>query len=135
MAPERKGCIISTASACTSIAELSTPAYAVSKYGILGLSKRLEAELGKFGIRVNCVSPYAVINSIPGLSEEQAAKAEAASSAMGNLKGQVLRAEGVAQAALYLASDEANYVTGLNLVVDGGFSVLNPTLIMAHGRL
>ncbi|XP_031288201.1 tropinone reductase-like 1 [Pistacia vera] len=147
MAPQRKGCIIFTASlstpactsiaglstpACTSIAGLSTPAYAVSKYGILGLAKSLAAELGGCGIRVNCVSPYAVMNSIQGLSEVEVAKGEAIMSAIGNLKGQVLRAEGVAQAALYLASDEANYVSGLNLVVDGGFSIVNPTLIMAR---
>ncbi|KAJ0088276.1 hypothetical protein Patl1_32659 [Pistacia atlantica] len=135
MALQRKGCIIFTASACTSIAGLSTPAYAVSKYGILGLAKSLAAELGGCGIRVNCVSPYAVMNSIQGLSEVEVAKGEAIMSAIGNLKGQVLRAEGVAQAALYLASDEANYVSGLNLVVDGGFSIVNPTLIMARDRL
>ena len=37
----------------------------------------------------------------------------------------------MARAALYLASDEANYVSGLNLVVDGGFSVVNPTMMKA----
>ncbi|KAJ1412526.1 Short-chain dehydrogenase/reductase SDR [Sesbania bispinosa] len=44
-----------------------------------------------------------------------------------NLKGIVLKARHIAEAALYLASDEAIYVSGHNLVVDGGFSVVNPT--------
>ena len=43
-----------------------------------------------------------------------------------NLKGHVLKAKDVSKAALCLASDEAQYVSGLNLVVDGGSSIVNP---------
>lgn len=39
-----------------------------------------------------------------------------------------MKAEDIAEAALYLASDDAKYVSGLNLVVDGGYSITNPTL-------
>uniref|UniRef100_UPI003624AC75 Borneoldehydrogenase n=1 Tax=synthetic construct TaxID=32630 RepID=UPI003624AC75 len=131
MVPQKKGCILFTASACTAIAGLSTHAYAVSKYGIVGLAKNLAAELGQHGIRVNCVSPYGVVTGIGGVSEVDVAVVEAMLSEVGNLKGQILKAEGVAKAALYLASDEANYVSGLNLVVDGGFSVVNPTMMKA----
>ena len=45
------------------------------------------------------------------------------------LKGQVLNVEDVARAALYLASDEANNISGLNLLVDGRYSVLNPNMM------
>ncbi|XP_057981333.1 tropinone reductase-like 1 [Malania oleifera] len=130
MIPQGKGCILFTSSACTSIAGISTHAYAASKYGIWGLARNLAAEVGRFGIRVNCVSPYAVMTGIAsaGMSEAEVAKVEAVLSEAGNLKGEVLKAEGVAQAALYLASDEAYYVSGMNLVVDGGFSVVNPSM-------
>lgn len=55
-------------------------------------------------------------------------------SATGNLKGQVLKADGVAKSALSLfgqCRDEANYVSGGNLVLDCGFSVVNPTIMGA----
>ncbi|XP_022766071.1 tropinone reductase-like 1 [Durio zibethinus] len=129
MIPHHKGCILFTASACTSIAGLSSHSYAATKYAILGLAKNLTAELGKYGIRVNCISPYAVVTSVPGITEEQRSKVEQKLSNMGNLKGEILKPECVAMAALYLASDEAYYVSGLNLLVDGGFSVVNPTMI------
>ncbi|KAK9289997.1 hypothetical protein L1049_008159 [Liquidambar formosana] len=137
MVPERKGSILFTGSACTAIAGISTHSYAASKYGILGLAKNLAAELGQYGLRVNCVSPYAVMTGIgkSHVSEDEIAKVEVSLSEMGNLKGQILKADSVAQAALYLASDEANYVSGLNLVVDGGFSVVNPTIMKAFNLL
>ncbi|KAA8516780.1 hypothetical protein F0562_017110 [Nyssa sinensis] len=134
MVPQQKGCILFTASACASIAGLSTHCYAVSKYGILGLTKNLAAELGQYSIRVNCVSPYAVRTGMMEMAGNPA-EAEVMMSQMGNLKGKILKAEDVARAALYLASDEASYISGLNLLVDGGFSVVNPTLIRALGLI
>ncbi|XP_050243690.1 tropinone reductase-like 1 [Quercus robur] len=133
MVPQCKGVILFTASACTSIAGLSTHSYAASKYAILGLAKNLASELGQYGIRVNCVSPYAVLTGMnsKGLHEDVVAAAEVRATKMGNLQGQVLKPEGIARAALYLASDESNFVSGLNLVVDGGFSVVNPTMLKA----
>ncbi|KAB1212332.1 Tropinone reductase-like 1 [Morella rubra] len=132
MVPQRKGCILFTTSAATSIAGLSSHAYAASKCGVQGLVRNLTAELGQHGIRVNCVSPYAVVTGMPIFDFETAhvdpAQMEMALSGIGNLQGQILKAEGVAKAALYLASDEANYVSGLNLLVDGGYSVVNPSM-------
>lgn len=133
MVAQRKGVILFTASACTSIAGLSTHSYAASKYAIWGLARNLASELGQYGIRVNCVSPYAVLTGInsKGMPEDAVAQAEARVSGLGNLHGEILKPEGIARAALYLASDESNYVSGLNLVVDGGFSVVNPTMLKA----
>lgn len=129
MIPQRKGCILFTGSACSSIAGLSTHCYAATKYAIMGLAKNLTPDLGQYGIRVNCISPYGVVTGVPGITEEQRFKVEQKLSSMGNLKGEILKPECVARAALYLASEEANYVSGLNLLVDGGFSVVNPTML------
>jgi NAD(P)-dependent dehydrogenase (short-subunit alcohol dehydrogenase family) len=134
MVPRRKGVILFTGSACTSIAGLSTHSYAASKYAIWGLARNLALELGQHGVRVNCVSPFAVLTGMTakGIHEDAIAQLEVAVSGMGNLKGEVLKPEDIARAALFLASDEANFVSGLNLVVDGGFSVVNPSMLMAH---
>ncbi|KAJ8899116.1 hypothetical protein K2173_010498 [Erythroxylum novogranatense] len=135
MKPQGKGCILFTASACTSIAGLSSHAYAASKSGICGLAKNLTPELGQYGIRVNCISPYGLVSGMSRVScEAEREKVEATLSGMGTLRGEVLRTDGIAKAALFLASDEAYYVSGINLVVDGGFSVVNPTMIANRNR-
>ncbi|KAL6008382.1 hypothetical protein ACLOJK_033891 [Asimina triloba] len=127
------GSILFTASAAASTAIWPEHGYVVSKWGVVGLTKNLAMELGQFGIRVNCISPYIVATRItqgiipnsddPRVSEKLASDAA-------NLKGVTLKADDIAQAALYLASDESRYVSSLNLVVDGGFSVTNPSLAM-----
>ncbi|XP_073052511.1 (+)-borneol dehydrogenase 1-like isoform X2 [Primulina eburnea] len=134
MVPNKKGCILFTASSTTKIAGIATHSYAVSKYGIVGLTNNLAAELGSHGIRVNCISPFGVLTGSDH-SEEKVRQFEAFMGAVGNLKGGVLRAEDIAKAALYLASDEASYVSGMNLVVDGGYSVVNPTLMRATSMM
>ncbi|KAF2289678.1 hypothetical protein GH714_037899 [Hevea brasiliensis] len=128
---ERKGCILFTASVCTAIAGLSTHSYAAAKCGIWGLARNLASELGEYSIRVNCISPYGVVTGMTPITDaSQVPMVEEILSKAGNLQGQTLRVDGIAKAALYLASDDAYYVSGLNLVVDGGFSTVNPTIIL-----
>ncbi|GLJ48283.1 hypothetical protein SUGI_1019330 [Cryptomeria japonica] len=133
MIPAKKGCIISTASVSAVLGGGMSYAYTASKHAIVGLSKSGAAELGKFGIRVNCVSPSIVATHMAvKLMEENTCSVEGEGRAMveewansvGNLKGVTLKEDDIAQAAMYLASDEAKYVSGLNLVVDGGFTVV-----------
>ncbi|KAG9441896.1 hypothetical protein H6P81_017750 [Aristolochia fimbriata] len=137
MVPRKQGCILFTGSATASIACMPEHAYVASKRGILGLAQNLAAELGEFGIRVNCVSPYVVgtnINKDQGPIPDPQEFAKFMSE-VGNLKGAYLQPRDVAQAALYLASDEAGYISGLNLLVDGGFTAANPSLMMAISQL
>lgn len=137
MVPRRRGCILFTGSATAATACMNEHAYVASKRAIVGLAQNISAELGQFGIRVNCVSPYALATPMakPQGSDYDPAEYEKFMSEAGNLKGVVLKVEDVARAALFLASDEANYVSGVNLVVDGGFSVANPSVTIAFNNL
>ncbi|CAI0556172.1 unnamed protein product [Linum tenue] len=96
--------------------------YTASKHAVVGLVKNLCVELGGFGIRVNCISPFAVATPLTEESMGLDEKAfEEMFSTMGNLKGVVLKSKDVAEVALNLVSDESRYLSGLNLLVDGGF--------------
>ncbi|XP_062109785.1 secoisolariciresinol dehydrogenase-like [Humulus lupulus] len=125
------GSIISTGSVSSCLGGTASHAYTCSKHAVVGLTRNAAVELGQFGIRVNCVSPYGVatpkIKNYLGLSEEGV---ESMFGAVANLKHVTLKAEDIANAALFLASEEGRYVSGLNLIVDGGFSVVNPSFTM-----
>jgi NAD(P)-dependent dehydrogenase (short-subunit alcohol dehydrogenase family) len=130
MIPARRGSIISMASVA-SVDPCATPvAYTCSKHAILGLTRSAAIELGQFGIRVNCVSPYAVGTPLAvqafGMDEKEV---DSMMEKHAVLKGVQLKTEDVAEAVMYLGSDESGYVSGLNLLVDGAFSVAN----QSHG--
>lgn len=120
-----RGSLICTASVSASLGGTGPHAYSVSKHALVGLVRTACSELGAHGIRVNCVSPYGVATPLScraySLRPEEV---EANSAAAANLKGVTLKARHVAEAALFLASDESEYVSGHNLVVDGGFTVV-----------
>ncbi|KAL2511038.1 Xanthoxin dehydrogenase [Abeliophyllum distichum] len=124
MIPNRSGTIITTASICSTIGGVASHAYTSSKHGALGLTRNIAVELGKYGIRVNCVSPYLVATSL--VKDFFESDDERCDGVYSNLKGVVLKPEDVAEAVLFLASDESKYVSGHNLVVDGGFTIVNP---------
>ncbi|GLJ48290.1 hypothetical protein SUGI_1019400 [Cryptomeria japonica] len=119
MIPAKKGCIISTTSVVGVLGGTTSIAYTASKHAIVGLSKSGAAELGKFGIKVNCVSlsriaTHMVVKYMQnGSSGEGKGRTmvEEWANTVGNLKGVTLKVEDIAQAALYLANDEGRYVS------------------------
>lgn len=135
MIPLKKGTIISLCSVASVIGGIGPHAYVGSKHAVLGLCKNVAAELGKYGIRVNCVSPYGVATglALAHLPEDQRtddalAGFRAFTGKNANLQGVELTSTDVANSVLFLASDEARYVSGANLMVDGGFTCSNHSL-------
>ncbi|CAN1144190.1 Short chain aldehyde dehydrogenase 1 [Linum perenne] len=116
------GAILLTGSAAAVSQGICPHVYTASKHAVVGLMRNLCVELGGSGIRVNCISPSEVATpaalEVTGFGD--AAEFEAAFAEAANLKGKVLKAEDVAAAALNLVSDECGYISGVNLVVDGG---------------
>ncbi|RVW41571.1 Short-chain dehydrogenase reductase 3b [Vitis vinifera] len=84
------------------------------------------SELGAYGIRVNCVSPFGTATPLSCRAYNlEPSEVEANILALSNLKGIVLKARHIAEAAVFLASDESAYISGHNLAIDGGFTVVN----------
>ncbi|CAN0847626.1 (+)-borneol dehydrogenase 1 [Linum grandiflorum] len=114
MIPEKRGSIVFTASYVTASFGDAGHAYTASKQAVVGLMKNLSVELGAHGIRVNSVSPFATGVTDPKIITDGV-------TARVGLGGAILEADDLAEAALYLASEESKFVSGLNLLVDGGF--------------
>ncbi|KAI3943023.1 hypothetical protein MKW92_007649 [Papaver armeniacum] len=128
MVPAKKGCIIFTCSLASVVAGETSNAYTMSKHAVLGLTKNLCVELGEYGIRVNCISPFVIVTPmVSGGGGIEADSLEKVVHDSANLKGTILKTDDVAEAAVYLSSDESKYVSGLNLVIDGGYSTTNPS--------
>ncbi|KAH9605508.1 hypothetical protein KSS87_004677 [Heliosperma pusillum] len=128
MIPTKQGSIITTSSTCSILGGGATYAYTSSKHGVVGLMKNAAVELGNYGIRVNCVAPHLI--STPMTRSFLNMKDEEFSNFYSNMKGQSCKVEDVAQTALFLASDDSKFISGHNLVVDGGFSIMNPGFCM-----
>ncbi len=114
------GTIVNNASIAGVIALPGTSIYAASKHAVVGMSKAVAQEFGTAGIRVNVVGPGGVdtemLDRFTGSSEGKEAMAQM------HPIGRIGRADEIANAVIWLSSDESSFVTGHTLLVDGGFT-------------
>jgi len=118
-----RGCIVSMSSVNGYFVEPSCAGYCATKAAIIGLTKAMAIDHGHEGIRVNCICPgYIDAGLAEGYFQSQPDPAQARIDA-GKLHAlwRIGRPEEVAQVAVFLASDDASFVTGSAYVVDGGF--------------
>jgi len=123
MLPQGSGSIISTSSTAGIMGGLGPHCYTACKHAVIGLTRSVASELGRSGIRVNAISPGSTVTAMTSAvitgdhTATDAAEHHIAASSHLGIAGYP---EDIANAALYLASDEARYVTGHTLVVDAG---------------
>jgi 3-oxoacyl-[acyl-carrier protein] reductase len=101
------GRIINMSSIAGVVGTKNGTGYASAKGGVIAFTKSLAMEVGTYGVRVNAVSPGAILN-LPGLANAK------------TYVGRGGQPEEVASLVLFLSSDEADYITGQNHIIDGG---------------
>ena len=123
MIPKGSGSIINTSSIAGITGGLAPHAYSTAKRGVIGLTQTVASEMAGHGIRVNAIAPGNTVSAMTAdvmtgdhSNLEQAAAVIQSKSPLG-IAGE---AGDIAGAAVYLASDEARYITGHTLVIDGG---------------
>ena len=119
MMKQRHGRIISLSSVVGLHGNAGQVNYAATKAGVIGMTKSLAKELAGRNITVNAVAPGFIDTDMTAVLPEKAKEAILASIPMARLGA----AEDVANAVAFLASDEAGYITGQVLAVDGGMSM------------
>ncbi len=120
MVGQRGGCVIAIASVTSFNAFPRRAPYATSKAGVAMLVKVLAAEWAAQGVRVNAIAPgYVRTDLVEGLQRE--GKLDFATLERRTPMGRLAEPEEIARVAVFLASDDASFVTGETLVVDGGW--------------
>lgn len=118
------GSIISMSSTAGVMGGLGPHAYAAAKHAVVGMTKNLAAEMGGYGVRVNCIAPSGMatpmVADVMTGDHHNLEETIATLAALSPLKGRAGLAQDVANAALWLASDESGYTSGLTLTVDAG---------------
>jgi len=131
MQPRESGSINSLASTAGVQGGLGPHAYAAAKHAVVGLTKNAGAELCRSGIRVNCIAPGSTATPLVAQAHlddhEELEAVEARLATMSPLKGRAGLPVDIANAALYLASDEAGMINGQCLVIDGGVTTGSTT--------
>ena len=117
------GVIVNTASVSGLIGGLfGSFAHAAAKGGVIALTRQLAAEGARYGIRANCITPGVIRTSATEQMLENPKYLEAIQRM--TMLRRVGEAEEIATVALFLSSDESSYITGANIVADGGITAL-----------
>lgn len=119
MKGQKGGCIINTSSVCGLIGHKYTPeAYTATKGAVTLLTKSIASRYGKYGVRCNSIHPSTVKTP---LVEEMLKDPVKASERLGEVPlGRLASVEDIANAVVYLASEEAAFLNGISLPIDGG---------------
>lgn len=116
MIEQKSGVILNAASVVALYGNFGQTNYAAAKFGVVGMTKTWAKELGRKGIRVNAVAPGFIRTPMTAGMPENVLKGMEESTPLGRLG----EAEEIANAYAFLASEEASYITGTVLSVDGG---------------
>jgi NAD(P)-dependent dehydrogenase (short-subunit alcohol dehydrogenase family) len=140
MKPQQSGVILNTTSIGGLQGGLGPHIYGAAKGAVVALTKNVAAELGAWSIRVNAIAPGKILTPMnaANLTGDPDAMDEAreAFATRTPLRGRIGVAEDIAHAALWLASDDAGFVSGHTLVVDGGLTTGSKENVAPgeHGR-
>jgi 3-oxoacyl-[acyl-carrier protein] reductase len=115
----RQGRIITIGSVMSDHGDAGMVAYAASKHGVLGLTRSLATELGPAGITVNCIQPGAILTGITAPAFAAMPEFETLWRSKAPL-GRIGTPDDIAGVIAFLASDDARFVSGHGIVVDGG---------------
>lgn len=121
MLQQGSGAIVNLASAAGLVGVANKPAYSASKHAVVGLTKAAALQYASQGIRINAVCPGAV--DTPMLAHNLPAGVDKSLVGANHPIGRLASADEIAQAILWLCSDNASYVVGHALAVDGGLVI------------
>ncbi len=136
MIPRKSGSIINISSVAGMSGVPKESPYVASKWGVIGLTETLAIEAGRFGIRVNCISPGAtrtqefedwvrVSAADAGISYEEMMSKITDNNAL----KRIAEPSEIAACVVFLASDDSSAITGHNLVASCGFHLIHPNMI------
>lgn len=123
MKKQGSGAIINIASTRALMSEANTEAYSASKGGILALTHSMAVSLGHYGIRVNAISPGWIETSAWQHSTHAADPQHSDQDRLQHPVGRVGIPQDIAHACLYLSGAASGFITGQNLIIDGGMTI------------
>ena len=123
MMKQGSGAIINTSSVGGIVGAGRNPIYSATKHAVIGLTRSAAIEYSRFGIRINAVCPGVIGTDMMNRAIERDARREKFL-AKSHPVGRVGEAEEVARAVVFLSSDDASFVMGTPLMVDGGFTAI-----------